>query len=72
MQCTVLLSLFLSLWSKQIHGVFCSKKPISVFLDAGEMWREQKHRGGGGVGGRGDSFCAHPKLWKSAFFGIEN
>ena len=31
------------------HGskVFCTKKPIFVFLDAREMGRERKHGGGG-------------------------
>ena len=32
----------------RFRGVFCTKKPIFVFLDAREMGREQKQGGGGG------------------------
>ena len=41
------LHLVSSLRSKRFRGVFCTKKPILVFLDAREMGRERKN---GGVG----------------------
>ena len=36
-----------SMQSKRFRGVFCTKKPIYVFLDACEIGRERKHGGGG-------------------------
>ena len=41
-----------SLRSKRFRGVFCTKKPIFLFLDAREMGRERKK--GGGRGGEGE------------------
>ena len=37
-----------SLRSKRFRGVFCTKKPIFLFLDAREMGRERKKGGGRG------------------------
>ena len=46
----VIFSLNCSLRSKRFRGVFCTEKPIFLFLDAREMGRERKK--GGGIGRR--------------------
>ena len=53
-----------SLRSKRFRGVFCTKKPIFVFLDAREMGRERKH-GGGGRGEEAKVYCTGKDQGKS-------
>ena len=48
-----------SLRSKRFRGVFCTKKPIFLFLDAREMGRERKK--GGGRGGEREKGNACPQ-----------
>ena len=49
-----------SLRSKRFRGVFCTKKPIFLFLDAREMGRERKREGGGEERGRKETLARKP------------
>ena len=49
----------LSLRGKRFRGVFCTKKPIFVFLDAREMGRDKNTKEGGGERGE-EAFPSPP------------